>query len=449
MNELNEALINKLKSMEQMELDAADVKSYGTLVRVRGLSLEAVGCYLPLGAHCTIASQLGEPVEAQVVGFFEDRLQLMLKQESSGIAPGAKVMPLNHLGGIQVGHEMLGRVLNANGIPIDDGPVLNLSSNYPLEPRPINPLSRQLISKPLDVGVRSINSFLTIGRGQRVGLMAGSGVGKSVLLGMMTRYTNADVVVVGLIGERGREVREFIADELGPEGMKRAVVVVSPADQSALMRLQGAYAATTIAEYFRDQGHSVLLLMDSLTRFAQAQREIGLSIGEPPTQKGYTPSVFSKLPQLIERAGSASLTGGEITGIYTVLSENDDQNDPIVDASRAILDGHFVLSRALAQEGHYPAISLEASISRVMPKITTEQHRKDAQCFRRLYSKYLQNQDLIMVGAYAPGMDLELDKAVKHYPKMREFLQQATNEFYSFDKSLKDLSQLIESINNE
>jgi flagellum-specific ATP synthase len=305
--------------------------------------------------------------------------------------------------------------------------------------RAINPLTRAPISEPLDVGVAAINALLSVGRGQRMGLFAGSGVGKSVLLGMMTRYTEADVIVVGLIGERGREVKEFVQNILGDDGLTRAVVVATPADNSPVMRMHGAMLATSVAEYFRDQGKQVLLLMDSLTRFAQAQREVALAIGEPPATKGYPPSVFARLPQLVERAGTGD-KGGSITAFYTVLVEGDDQNDPIADAARAILDGHVVLSRELAEAGHYPAIDIEASISRVMVNIVAPEHEQAVRRFRQVYSSYRQNRDLISVGAYQPGSDARVDEAIVMQPQMSHFLQQHMHERVTWNDSLAGLA---------
>jgi flagellum-specific ATP synthase len=309
----------------------------------------------------------------------------------------------------------------------------------------INPLSRQPIEEPLDVGVRAINSLLTVGRGQRIGLFAGSGVGKSVLLGMMARYTSADVIVVGLIGERGREVKEFVERILGKEGLKRAVVVATPADNPPLMRLHGAWRATAIAEYFRDQGKSVLLIMDSLTRFAQAQREIGLAIGEAPATKGYPPSVFARLPQLVERAGTGASGRGSITAFYTVLTEGDDQQDPIADSARAILDGHIVLSRRIAESGHYPAIDIEASISRVMHDIVPHEHTAAARRFKQILSMYQQNRDLIAIGAYQKGSDPRIDASIELWPSMQKFLQQDLQERFAFDESVAALHALVTS----
>lgn len=334
----------------------------GKLVRVVGLTLEATGCRAPIGSSCLVETISGE-IEAEVVGFSGDNLFLMPSEQVSGVLPGAKVTPIADGSGIPVGMELLGRVVDGVGNPIDGLGEIYTEKTANFTSEPINPLSRKPISEPLDVGLKAINGLLTVGKGQRLGLFAGSGVGKSVTLGMMTRGTTAQVVVVGLIGERGREVKEFIEEILGPEGRQRSVVVAAPADSSALMRLKGCQTALTIAEYFRDQGLDVLLLMDSLTRFAQAQREIALSVGEPPATKGYPPSVFAKLPALVERAGNGNENQGSITAFFTVLTEGDDLQDPIADASRAILDGHIVLSREMADAGHYPAIDVEKSVS--------------------------------------------------------------------------------------
>ncbi|MFP4147215.1 MAG: flagellar protein export ATPase FliI [Halorhodospira sp.] len=423
-------------------LEAVRPPVEGVLRRMVGLTLEAEGCRAPLGARCTIEDGRGG-VEAEVVGFHGDRLYLMPTSDLHGVMPNARVVP--HSGGAQarVGEELLGRVIDGGGHPIDGGGALKARERAPLMAEPINPLERAPIDAPLDVGVRSINALFTVGRGQRMGLFAGSGVGKSVLLGMMTRYTTADVVVVGLIGERGREVREFITEILGRQGLARAVVVAAPADTSPLFRLHGAMRATSIAEYFRDQGYNVLLLMDSLTRYAQAQREIGLAIGEPPTTKGYPPSVFGLLPRLVERAGNGAEGGGSITAFYTVLVEGDDPQEPIADAARAILDGHLVLSRALADAGLYPAVDVEASISRAMIAITDSRHQKAAQRFRELYTAYRQNEDLISVGAYQRGSDPMVDRAIQHYPRLRAFLQQHIHEAVDLEASLSELHRLI------
>jgi flagellum-specific ATP synthase len=416
----------------------------GKLTRMVGLTLEAVGCQVPVGGRCRVLNPAGGGVDAEVVGFAGDRLFLMPVGEIGGLTVNARVVPSDHTQVASVGPELLGRVLDASGHPLDGKGPLRCEQQAPLQGRSINPLARKPIREPLDVGVRAINSLLTVGRGQRMGLFAGSGVGKSVLLGMMTRYTNADVTVVGLIGERGREVNEFVQNILGPEGLKRAVVVAVPADHPPLMRLHGALRATAIAEYFRDQGLEVLLLMDSLTRFAQAQREISLAIGEPPATKGYTPSVFAKLPQLVERAGNGEEgDAGSITAFYTVLTEGDDHNDPIADATRAILDGHIVLSRHLADAGHYPAIDVESSISRVMNDIVRPEHIALAQRFKRLNAVYMQNRDLINVGAYRRGSDPAVDEAIFYQPHLRAFLQQDMATAVSWQHSLDSLDALM------
>jgi len=349
--------------------------------------------------------------------------------EMHGVLPNARVRPCSHTGGLPVGAALLGRVIGADGVPLDGAGPLDVDEHASLKREPINPMARKPIDAPLDTGVRAINALLTVGRGQRLGLFAGSGVGKSTLLGMMTRYTDADVVVVGLIGERGREVKEFVEHTLGEEGRARAVIVAAPADAPPLKRLRGAQYATAIAEWFRDRGQRVLLLMDSITRYAQAQREIALAIGEPPATKGYPPSVFALLPALVERAGNDAEGRGSITAFYTVLTEGDDyRHDPIADAARAILDGHIVLSRDLAEAGHYPAIDIEASISRVMPAVVERAHLRAAQQFRQVYSAYRQQRDLIAVGAYQKGSDPQVDKAIAMWPQLRGFLQQEVDD---------------------
>ncbi len=437
----SEWLARLKRRQEKVRRPALEVE--GVLRRMVGLTLEAEGCTAPVGARCRIETVDGQGLEAEVVGFSGERLYLMPSGEMHGLTPNARVRPLTGASAVRIGPNVLGRVLDGAGRPLDGLGPLETEVALPLVGRPINPLARAPIRTPLDVGVRAINGLLTVGRGQRMGLFAGTGVGKSVLLGMMTRYTNADVVVVGLIGERGREVKEFIEDILGEEGRQRAVVVAAPADESPLMRLHGAMLATAIAEYFRDQGKQVLLLMDSLSRFAQAQREIGLAIGEPPTTKGYPPSVFAKLPKLVERAGNGPQGGGSITAFYTVLAEGDDQNDPIADAARGILDGHIVLSRALADQGHYPAIDIEQSVSRAMINITEPSHRKLVQRFKQLYSLFRQNQDLISVGAYQKGSDPAIDEAIAMQPLLRNFLRQDVAEKKSFEESLNDLVELL------
>ncbi len=435
----------------------------GHLTRINGLVMEASGLKLPLGSSCRITPLGGSPIEAEVVGFNGERLFLMPSEDVYGLSPGARVVALEtrhpppQIGRlpparrrsidraklVPVGESLLGRVLDGAGRPLDKLGPLHARSLRPLQSRPVNPMSRAPIDKPLDVGVRAINGLLCVGQGQRMGLFAGSGVGKSVLLGMMARYTEAEIIVVGLIGERGREVKEFIEQILGEEGLRRSVVIAAPADVSPLMRLQGAAYATCIAEYFRDRGRHVLLIMDSLTRYAMAQREIALAIGEPPVTRGYPPSVFARLPQLVERAGNGADGGGSITGFYTVLAEGDDQQDPIADAARAILDGHIVLSRTLADAGHYPAIDIEQSISRAMVNLVSPGHLDQIRNFKRLFSRYQRSRDLISVGAYAAGSDPQLDQAIAIYPRFESFLQQGLAQPADFASSLRELQALF------
>jgi len=419
----------------------------GRLTRMVGLTLEAIGCEAAVGTSCNIIAPGDHHIEAEVVGFSGDKTYLMAMGESRGLIPNARVIPVGHSSTLKISDGFLGRVIDGRGRPLDDkGPLKinhQLAEDMPLAGRPINPLLRDPIKQPLDVGVRAINSLLTVGRGQRMGLFAGTGVGKSILLGMMTRYTEADVIVVGLIGERGREVKEFVQDILGPEGIRRACVVAAPADASPLVRIHGAMLATSVAEYFRDQGKKVLLLMDSLSRFAQAQREIGLSISEPPATRGYPPSVFARIPQLVERAGNGQAGQGSITAFYTVLTEGDDQNDPIADAARGILDGHIVLSRQLADMGRYPAIDLESSVSRVMPMVTDQAQMQASNRIKQLYSLYEQNKDLINVGAYQQGTNPAIDQAIAMQPQIEQFMQQGMNEAVAFAQSQQQLQQLM------
>jgi flagellum-specific ATP synthase len=415
----------------------------GKLTRMVGLTLEAVGCRAAIGARCDVISPGGDRVEAEVVGFAGESLYLMPTGDIHGLEPDARVAPQGRVSEALVGEDLLGRVIDGAGQPLDGRGPIHASHRRPLTGDTINPLARAPIREPLDVGIRAINSLLSVGRGQRLGLFAGSGVGKSVLLGMMTKYTNADIVVVGLIGERGREVKEFVDNILGEEGLARAVVVAVPADQPPLRRMHGAMLSTSIAEYFRDQGKNVLLLMDSLTRYAQAQREIGLAINEPPATKGYPPSVFAKLPQLVERAGNGDKGGGSITAFYTVLTEGDDQQDPIADAARAILDGHIVLSRRIAESGQYPAIDIEASVSRAMNDITSKEHQFAAREFKQVYSVYQQNRDLIIVGAYEAGSNEQIDRAVMMMPDLQVFLRQDMDVQHGLDDSLADLLTLF------
>ncbi len=416
----------------------------GHLTRMIGLMLEARGCQAAVGDRCSLVSRHAPTSEAEVVGFAGDRLLLMPTGSLQGLDPDTRVIPTRRAGSVAIGDGMLGRIIDGAGEPLDGrGPIRGCQPR-PLMGDTINPLDRDPISEPLDVGVRAINAALTIGRGQRIGLFAGSGVGKSVLLGMMARFTSAEVIVVGLIGERGREVKEFVDRILGPEDRKRAVVVAAPADAPPLLRLQGAMLATAVAEHFRDQGRSVLLLMDSLTRFAQAQREIGLAVGEAPATKGYPPSVFAKLPQLVERAGNGAAGKGSITAFYTVLTEGDDQQDPIADAARAILDGHIVLSRRIAESGQYPAIDIEASISRVMNEIVPPEQVEAARHLRELLSAYNQSRELVNLGAYKAGSNPTVDRAVQLWPAIGAFLAQRPYESANLNDSINELFAVLQ-----
>ncbi|AUI88559.1 flagellum-specific ATP synthase FliI [Vibrio azureus] len=415
----------------------------GRLIKVNGLMLQAVGCQFKLEQRCLVETADGTMMEAQVVGFEHAIAYLMPIRRLGELFAGAKVIPIDGDSTVQLSTSWLGRVINGLGEPIDDGEPLAQGERVSLQPHPINPLKRRHVDTPLDVGVRAINGLLTIGKGQRVGLMAGSGVGKSVLLGMITQNTEADVIVVGLIGERGREVREFIERNLTSEAKKKAIIVAAPADESPLMRLRATLLCHRIAEYFRDQGKDVLLLMDSLTRYAMALREVALALGEPPATRGYPPSVFGALPQLLERAGNSEHEDGSLTAIYTVLAEGDDQQDPVVDSARAILDGHIVLSRSLAEKNHYPAIDINASISRCMNACIEPEHSQAANLFRQYYANYLQVKDLLPLGGYQAGQDLELDKSISLYPIMNAYLKQAANEAVAFAPSCDELMQMF------
>jgi flagellum-specific ATP synthase len=451
-----------LDSLHAYATTPVSLATQGTLTRVSGLVLEAAGIRMPVGSLCEVQADGLTAVQAEVVGFSGDRAFLMPTGETHGLVSGARVIPCEapvhppvfgevahpwrrsedrsqHL---PIGEGLIGRVVDAMGKPLDRlGPLAGVHAQ-PLVRRPINAMEREPVRLPMDTGVRSINALLTVGRGQRLGLFAGTGVGKSVLLGMMARYTRADVIVVGLIGERGREVKEFIEDILGVDGLARSVVVAAPADAPPLSRLQGAHYATAVAEYFRDRGQHVLLLMDSLTRYAMAQREIALAIGEPPATKGYPPSCFAKLPQLVERSGNGGPGQGSITAFYTVLSEGDDQQDPIADAARGILDGHIVLSRELAESGHYPAIDIEKSISRVMASVAPREQQLSARKMRQMLARLTRARDLISLGAYQPGHDLDLDEAVQLQPAIQSLLQQDTWVQASMAESVQLLQQV-------
>ena len=458
-NDLSRFLVDCRKLVAEVQ----PWQAAGRLTRINGLVMEATGIKLPLGSGCLIQIPGSGTVEAEVVGFAGDRLFMMPAEDVYGVSPGALVFPMespqpvpvsgqsspplrrapDRAKHLPVGDGLLGRVVDGNGRPLDGLGRLDAKDSRSLASRPLNPLLREPIRHTMDVGIRAINALLTVGRGQRLGLFSGSGVGKSVLLGMMARYTEADVIVVGLIGERGREVKEFIELNLGDEGRARSVVVAAPADVSPLMRLQGAAYATSIAEHFRDQGRHVLLIMDSLTRYAMAQREIALAIGEPPVTRGYPPSVFARMPQLVERAGNGPAGGGSITAFYTVLVEGDDQQDPIADSARAILDGHVVLSRFLADAGHYPAIDIEQSISRVMTSLIPADHLEQVRQFKQLYSRYQRARDLLAVGAYVAGSDPLLDRAILMNPGLEAFLQQQIDERADYPSSRHRLAELF------
>jgi flagellum-specific ATP synthase len=425
------------------EIALAPPQPQGVLTRVSGMLLAARGIRAPLGACCEVHAEGGSSIAAEVVGFRDGEIALMPLQSVHGLLPGTAIRLVSTTARVGVGPGMLGRVLDGMGMPFDGGPAIPAEVYLPLRGTTLNPLQRGLISEPLDVGIRAINGLLTVGRGQRVGLMAGSGVGKSTLLGMMTRFTEADVVVIGLIGERGREVLEFVRETLGSEALKRAVVIAAPGDTSPVIRLRATHLASTVAEYYRDRGKRVLLLMDSLTRVAHAQREIGLAVGEPPTTKGYTPSVFSLISSIVERAGASS-AGGSITGIYTVLAEGDDQSDPIVDAARAILDGHFVLSRDIAARGQYPALDISLSVSRLASKLLESEQRQMVQKFRRLLAAYEEGRDLISVGAYRPGGNPDLDEALARWPRMLQFLMQETEQAVGLERTFAELKAVLQ-----
>jgi flagellum-specific ATP synthase len=415
----------------------------GTLVRLVGLTLETRGIMAPLGACCEVIGQGGHRVEAEVVGFNDKTLYLMPFTDPVGVGPGDTVRVMSNSGMVSLGNELLGRVVDGRGVPIDGKPMPHLPDQLSLLGCPLNPMERGPIEEILDVGVKAINGALTIGRGQRIGLVAGSGVGKSVLLGMLTRFTKADIVVIGLIGERGREVQAFIHESLGEEGLAKSVVIAAPANVSPVLRLKATHMTHVIAEYFRDQGKNVLMLCDSLTRVAHAQREIGLAIGEPPTAKGYPPSVFALLPNLIERGGVGRHGHGSITSIYTVLAEGDDGNDPIVDIARASLDGQVMLSRRLADQAHYPAIDLNGSISRVMQALVSADELKQSNKLRRLWSVYQQNADLVQVGAYESGSNPELDEAIRIREQMIDFLRQDMDKGEDYAMTRNKLSHML------
>jgi flagellum-specific ATP synthase len=438
---MSESLLGSLQQ-RLLSVEVSPPTVQGVLTRVTGMMLSARGVRAPLGAYCEVIAEQGEGIMCEVVGFRDGEIMLMPLSVVQGLLPGAAVRVLTLTARVGVGAGLLGRVVDGLGDPLDGGAAIEHEVFVPLRGERRNPLHRAAITEPLDVGVRAINTFLTVGQGQRIGLIAGSGVGKSMLLGMMTRFTAADVIVIGMIGERGREVLDFVHETLGEEGLKRAVVVAAPGDRSPVLRLRATHYSCAIAEYFRDQGKNVLLLMDSLTRVAHAQREVGLAAGEPPTTKGYTPSVFFLINELVERAGNMN-SAGSITGIYTVLAEGDDANDPIVDGARAILDGHVLLSREIAAMGQYPAIDISVSVSRLATKIVSSERRALVKKFRRLLATYEENKDLVAVGAYRPGTQPELDEALQRRGLFREFLSQGADESVTLDQGFAQLQQVL------
>jgi flagellum-specific ATP synthase len=428
---------------EKAARQARTLAMEGRVVKVVGLVIEGDGPAASIGQLCHIHPHRDEPpIEAEVVGFREGRVLLMPVGAMRGLTPGNKIVSLGEKPAVRVGPGLLGRVIDGQGHPIDQQGPLDAETMYPLQVGPGNPLDRARITEPLDVGVRAINALLTIGQGQRIGVFAGSGVGKSTLLGMIARNMKADVNVIGLIGERGREVREFIEKDLGEEGMARSVVVAATSEQPALVRMRGAYVATAVAEYFRDQGKNVILMMDSVTRYAYAAREVGLSIGEPATTRGYTPSVFAQLPLLLERAGNWH-GSGTITGLYSVLVEGDDMNEPVADAMRAILDGHIVLRRELAARNHYPAIDVLSSVSRLMNDLVDHEHLDRSGRVKDVMATYARNEDMINIGAYVKGSSPQIDRAIEMTPRIDKFLRQPFSESISIadaEQALKELA---------
>lgn len=434
--------LNLLRYAEFMEGESPFPES-GFVTRSIGLTIEGSCPGAQRGGICLVTSQDGSlSVEAEVVGFKSGSVLLMPLDDASGIAPGASIRLLKKHPTFKVGPQLIGRVIDARGKVLDDLPQPDIKEEFSIYSRPLNPMKRARISEPMDVGVQAINGLVSLGKGQRFSVLAGSGVGKSVLLGMMAKNTQADINVIAMVGERGREVREFVEEALGPEGMARSIVIIATSDQSPLIRMRAAFAATTIAEYFRSQKKDVLLMMDSVTRFAMAQREVGLAAGEPPTTKGYPPSVFTLLPKLFERVGNLT-SGGSITGIYTVLIEQDDINDPIGDAVRSIVDGHLVLSRKLAARNHYPAIDVGVSSSRVMPQVTSKEHQEYAGRLRGILATYKEAEDLINIGAYVKGSNPKIDDAIKHIDKVNKYLCQIHTEAKSVEESVTNLKSIF------
>lgn len=435
---LSEASATIQRHVKKVE-SLTPVKVHGRITRVVGLVMEGVGPGASVGELCNVfPKDDAPPIQCEVVGFSDDKILLMPLGEVRGVGPGSKIVSKRYRTVVKVGPALLGRSMDGLGNPIDGlGPV-EVEGEYPLYCTPQNPVLRKRIESPLDVGVKAINGLLTVGKGQRIGIFAGSGIGKSMLMGMMARNTEADVNVIALIGERGREVKEFIEKDLGAEGLKRSVIIVATSDQPPLLRIRAALMATTVAEYFRDLGQDVLLMMDSVTRFAMAQREVGLAVGEPPATKGYPPSVFALLPRLLERAGT-STGSGTITGFYTILAEGDDINDPVADATRAILDGHIVLSRDLALQGHYPAIDVLASVSRVMMDIISTEHMQRSMRVKSIIASYNKAYDLISIGAYKQGSDPKVDHAIKVIDRINNYLRQDLADGADYDDSIQAL----------
>jgi len=418
------------------------VKMEGKIVKVAGIVAQANGPGMSIGSLCCIKNSSGQSMQAEVIGFNDKRVIVMPFGEMRGIEPGSRIVDINKNPSIKVGEAYLGRIVDGLGNPIDGKGSIQTKDDYPIYGNVINPLKREIINDVVDVGVRSINAMHTLGKGQRIAIMSGSGVGKSVLMGMIARHAVADVIVIALIGERGREVREFIERNLGEEGLKKSVVVAATSDSPALVRIRGAHLATTVAEYFRDKGLDVILIMDSITRFAMSLREVGLAAGEPPSAKGYTPSVFIQIPKLLERTGNVEQKGS-ITGIYTVLVEGDDMNEPIADTVRSIVDGHIVLSRDLAHKGHYPAVDVLSSISRVMHDIVEDDHSNMARKLVRVLATYREAEDLINIGAYIDGTDPQIDFAKKMINKINSFLQQDINQSITFKESIVRLKEVL------
>ena len=439
---MNRFINNTIQNIAQVKGARKKIFS-GKVTRYDGNTIECSGFPATIGTLCKVLTDDGRPAIAEIIGFSNGNNLAAMHQPNSRVLVGSEVVAFDDGYSIPVGHGILGRVIDALGQPLDGKMIHGVNDSWPLAGEKINPLDRTAVEKPLDVGVRVINSLLTVGKGQRLGIIAGSGVGKSVLLGMITRFTTADIVVVGLIGERGREVGNFVSSNLNEDTKKRTVMVVEPADRSPLLRIRAANRATAIAEYFRDKGKDVLLIMDSLTRVAHARREIGLALGEQPTSKGYPPSVISLIPTLIERTGSGSQGKGTITAFYTILADGDDQNDPVVDTSRAILDGHIMLSRDQAQLGIYPAVDVSSSVSRVMNEIVDNKHIEASIKFRQLVTTYNENKDLLMMGGYTQGQDQTLDQAITLWPKITEFIKQQESKKESFSSSSTELMQVF------